>query len=84
MLSVIPHLHSKKKLIDQLVYNLTENRNARFFTITVNQKEIVRKIVLTVIPKYLCYEVEQIFFLLAQFELHFVLISECFGMSLKS
>ena len=52
----------KKKLIDQLVYNLIENRNARFFTITVKQKEIVRKIVLTVIPKYMCYEVEQIFF----------------------
>ena len=66
--SVLSLIYTVKKLIDQLVYNLTENRNARFFTITVNQKEIVRKIVLTVIPKYLCYEVEQIFFLLAQFE----------------
>ena len=54
-----------------------------FFTITFNQKENVRKIVLTVIPKYLCYEVEQ-FFLLAQFEWNFALISECFGTSLKS
>ena len=60
--SVSSLIYTVKKLIDQLVYNLTENRNARFFTITVNQKEIVRKIVLTVIPKYLCYEVEQIFF----------------------
>ena len=58
--SVSSLIYTVKKLIDQLVYNLTENRNARFFTITVNQKEIVRKIVLTVIPKYLCYEVEQI------------------------
>ena len=66
--SVSSLIYTVKKLIDQLVYNLTENRNARFFTITVNQKEIVRKIVLTVIPKYLGYEVEQIFFLLAQFE----------------
>ena len=60
--SVSSLIYIVKKLIDQLVYNLTENRNARFFTITVNQKEIVRKIVLTVIPKYLCYEVEHIFF----------------------
>ena len=58
--SVSSLIYTVKKLIDQLVYNLTENRNARFFIITVNQKEIVRKIVLTVIPKYLCYEVEQI------------------------
>ena len=62
-------------------FNFNEMSLVRWFP--RYQKENVRKIVLTVIPKYLCYEVEQ-FFLLAQFEWNFVLTSECFGTSLKS
>ena len=69
--------------MDQLLYDLFENKNAWFLTHTVNQIEIVKIIVLTAISRYLCYEVEQIFLLFASFKWHFVLISEYFGMSPK-
>ena len=69
--------------MDQLLYDLVENKNAWFLTHTVNQIENVKIIVLTAISRYLCYKVEQIFLLFASFEWNFVLISEYFGMSLK-
>ena len=80
---MIPGLYCQKTSMDQLLYNLFENKNAWFLTHTVNQIENVKIIVLAAISRYSCYEVEQIFFLFASFEWHFVFISEYFGMSLK-
>ena len=50
--------------MDQLLYDLVENKNARFLTHTVNQIENVKIIVLTAISRYFHYEVEKIFFFL--------------------
>ena len=69
--------------MDQLLYDLVENKNAWFLTHTVNQIENVKIIVLTATSRYFHYEVEKIFLLFASFEWHFVLISEYFGMFLK-
>ena len=44
--------------MDQLLYDLVENKNAWFLTHTVNQIENVKIIVLTAISRYLHYEVE--------------------------
>ena len=51
----------KKSSIDQLLYNLVENKNSWFFTCTVKQMANVRKVLLTVTSKYLHYEVEPTF-----------------------
>ena len=50
--------------MDQLLYDLVENKNAWFLTHTVNQIENVKIIVLTAISRYFHYEVENIFFFL--------------------
>ena len=61
LLGVILVLHSKKSSIDQLLYNLVENKNSWFFTCTVKQMANVRKVFLTVTSKYLHYEVKPTF-----------------------